>query len=250
MNTPRKKLTGSVSAIVCENYDTSGRYISLILVPLINVRHIALRRNIMKLKLCPLLTFILALAFGGCAHTPSKSEIRETAARSVSSYIHALERYAGNKAKTSEVIANLQDIAPISDNEEFALLKDLDICRLGFSEGLVQTLELNHCQAKLSDYFTLSADAEDRGYGSPAELIAAYFAAVREPEASQERVTLKDRAVESVEGMPPLPDINIRRSRYSLLLRLLQAQTGKPAGVSLPEDINRKSAAWLAVEKE
>ena len=204
----------------------------------------------MKLKLYPLLTLIFTSAFAGCAHTPSRTQILEAATRSTSSYIYALERYTGGKAKTSEVIDNLQNIAPISGNNEFGLLKNLDICRLGFSEGLVHTLELNHCQAKLSAYFIQGADAEDRGYGNPAELLAAYFTAIREPESSEERIALKDFAVQSVQGMPPLPDINIKKTRYSLLLRILQAQTGKPAGVSLPEDINRKSAAWLAVEKE
>ena len=195
-----------------------------------------------------LISAFLFAAFAACAHAPNRADRLETISEFTAQYTNALERYAAGKSKSPEVIAHLQNLVFSSPNNEARYLISMDICRISFSEGFVRTLGQNDCQARFYDYFVHGYHAPEQACGKPADLLVAYFIGVREPEASQERIVLKDLAVQSVQCMPPLPSINIGKARYSLLLRILQAQTGKQAGVSLPDDINRRSAAWLAEE--
>ena len=194
-------------------------------------------------------TFLFAV-FAACAHSPNKAERLESLTQFTDQYANTLERYRRGKAKSSEVIAHLQNMVFTAPNNELRALISMDICKISFSEGFVRTLGQNDCQARFYDYFVHGYRAPEQSCGKPSDLLMAYFIGVREPEASQERVILKDLAVQSVQCMPPLPAINIGKARYTLLLRILQAQTGKQAGVSLPDDIARRSEAWLAEVRE
>lgn len=162
-------------------------------------------------------------------------------------YRTGLLHYMAGTTDTAEIITNLEAIKPYSlINLESGRMIQFDTCRIGFSEGSTTVLERNKCRELFEEYFTTPSGAEEQACGQPGDLLAAYFAAVREPETAPERIALKDLAVARLDCLGPLPVINIsKKSRFALILRLLQAQSGKPAGVTLPEDLDRKSAAWL-----